>query len=113
MAITRDALAVAQRLCHRLANGDAGVLGRVMLIDMQVAHRLDLEVDEGMAGKLLQHMVKKTDAGRNFIFARAVEVEFDIDRRFRRLAMNFSAAHAAPYSELGRESSRERVCQYV
>src|SRR3546814_3198104 len=75
MAITRDALAVAQRLCHRLANGDAGVLGRVMLIDMQVAHRLDLEVDEGMAGKLLQHMVKKTDAGRNFIFARAVEVE--------------------------------------
>src|SRR3546814_1040565 len=73
MAITRDALAVAQRLCHRLANGDAGVLGRVMLIDMQVAHRLDLYVDEGMAGKLLQHMVKKTDAGRNFIFARAVE----------------------------------------
>src|SRR3546814_17029782 len=69
-----------------------------MLIDMQVAHRLDLYVDEGMAGKLLQHMVKKTDAGRNLIFARAVEVEFDIDRRFRRLAMNISAAHAAPYS---------------
>src|SRR3546814_7266668 len=68
MAITRDALADAQRLCHRLANGDAGVLGRVMLIDMQVAQRLDLYVDEGMAGKLLQNMVKKTDAGRNFIF---------------------------------------------
>src|SRR3546814_5229507 len=87
MAITRDALAVAQRLCHRLANDEAGVLGRVMLIDMQVSHRLDLYVDEGMAGKLLQHMVKKTDAGRNFIFARAVEVELDMERRVRRRAM--------------------------
>src|SRR3546814_2152815 len=101
MAITRDALAVAQRLCHRLANGDAGVLGRVMLIDMQVAHRLDLYVDEGMAGKLLQHMVKKTDAGRNFIFARAVEVEFDIDRRFRRLR---SEEHTSELQSLMRTS---------
>src|SRR3546814_7458078 len=61
MAITRDALAVAQRLCHRLDNGDAGVLGRVMLIDMQVAHRLDLYFDERMAGKLAPTMVKRSE----------------------------------------------------
>src|SRR3546814_11855641 len=102
MAIARDALAVAQRLCHRLANSDAGVLGRMMLIDMQVAHRLDLEVDEGMAGKLLQHMVKKTDAGRTFIFSRDAVAEFDIDRRFRLLELNC----------IGRAACRVRVCPY-
>jgi hypothetical protein len=31
---------VAQRLGQRLANGDAGVFGGVVLVDMQVAHRL-------------------------------------------------------------------------
>jgi hypothetical protein len=41
-AITRDPALIAQCLQHRLANRDAGVFGGVMLVDMQVADRLDL-----------------------------------------------------------------------
>jgi hypothetical protein len=43
-------------------------------------------------------MVQKADARRNFIFARTVEINFDVDRRFRRLAMDFRAAHGDPYN---------------
>ncbi len=47
-AIARNPALIAQRLQHRLANRDAGVFGGVMLVDMQVANRLDLQVDQRM-----------------------------------------------------------------
>ena len=41
VGVARDALHVAERLLHRLAERDADVLGRVVLVDVQVALRLD------------------------------------------------------------------------
>jgi propanediol utilization protein len=43
--IARDALHVAERLLHCLAERDADVLGGVMVVDMQVALGLDRDVD--------------------------------------------------------------------
>jgi hypothetical protein len=48
-AIARDALAVAQRLRYRLADGDAGILGGVVEIDMQVALGPDRQIDQAVA----------------------------------------------------------------
>src|SRR3546814_13477666 len=93
-AVTNDALAVAERLRHGLADRVAGVLGRVVEIDMQVTLGAQPEVDQAMARQLLQHVVEKTDAGLDVVHAGAIEADLGLD-------------------EIGRASCRERVGQYV
>ena len=73
IGVAGDALLVAERLQERLADRDAGVLGRVVLVDMEVAGDRDLEVEEGMAREKLQHVVEEADAGRDRGLAGAVE----------------------------------------
>lgn len=97
-SVARNPAFIAQCLQHRLANRDAGVFGGMMLVDMQVANCLDLQVNQRMAGQLLKHVVKKTDAGRHFINAGAVEIDLDIDRRFVRLAADSPGAHGRRYT---------------
>ena len=63
MTITAQAFFVADRQRHRLAQGDANVFHRVMTVNMQVACGLDVQVDQPMAGNLIEHVVKKADAG--------------------------------------------------
>ncbi len=50
-------------LAKRLADRDARILDRVMVVDMQIAIGLDVHVDQRMAGQLVEHMVEKADAG--------------------------------------------------
>jgi len=46
LAIAGDAALVGQCLGNGFTDGDAGILGRVMLVDMQVARRLQIDVDQ-------------------------------------------------------------------
>jgi hypothetical protein len=46
-----------------MAQRDAHVLDRVVAVDMQVAIGLDLEVDQAVAGHLVEHVVEEPDAG--------------------------------------------------
>ena len=99
-AIARNPALIAQRLQNRLANRDSGVFGGVMLVDMQVADGLHLQVDQRMARQLFEHMIKKADAGRNLINAGAVKIDFDINRRFVCLAADSPGAHGRRYSRV-------------
>jgi uncharacterized protein len=65
---------------------------------MQVTHRLDLQVDERMTRQLFEHVIEKTDAGRNLIHAAAIEIDFDIYRRFARLAADGPCTHGRRYT---------------
>ena len=58
-----------KRLGHRLADGDAAVLGGVVGIDVQIAFGLDVEIDQRMARQLLEHVVEEADAGLDGIAA--------------------------------------------
>ncbi len=44
--VARDAAPVAERLGDSLADGDAGILDRVVIVDMKIALGLDVHVDE-------------------------------------------------------------------
>ena len=63
MAVAADALLVAHGLVDRLAQRDAHVLDGVVAVDVQVALGLDVQVDQAMAGDLVEHVIEKTDAG--------------------------------------------------
>jgi len=75
----RDAALVAQRLLDRLTKHDADILGGVMKIDMQITHRLDRHVDQAVAAKRREHVVKKPDAGADRTSAGAIEIQRDGD----------------------------------
>ena len=62
-------------------NDNRSVLGGVVIIDMQVAGRPDLQVDHGVAGKAFQHVIQKTNAGGVGEAPLAVERQRDLDLR--------------------------------
>src|ERR1019366_9847954 len=72
----------AQGLADRLTQSYASILDGVMLVDMKIAFCTDVHVDQRVARELLQHMVEKADAGRDFGQAGAVEIDADGDIGF-------------------------------
>jgi len=81
---------------------DADVLGGVVMVDMEIAIRLHRNVDAGMAGEQVQHMVEEADARRNTGNAGAVEVHRHLDVGLLGLALDGRAAHENwPFPENG------------
>ncbi len=93
VGIAGDALHVAERLLHGLAERDADILGGVVIIDMQVALGLDRDVHAGMPGQQVQHVVEKADAGLDLRAAGAVEGDLDRDVGFLGFALDLGFAH--------------------
>src|SRR6516164_254379 len=93
VAIARDTPHIAECLFDCLAKRNPTIFGRVMLIDMQVSLRPDLQVDARMASKEIEHMIEKADAGRNRRRSSPVEVDHNLDIRFVSLALHRRGAH--------------------
>ena len=77
---------------------DAGVLDRVVVVDVQVALGLDRHVDQRMARQLVEHMVEEADAGRDVGLAGAVDIDGDRDLGFLGLAADASVRSAAAHA---------------
>jgi hypothetical protein len=99
MAVAADALLVTHRLGHRLAQRDAHVFDRVVAVDVQVAFGLDVQVDQPVAGDLVQHVVEKTDAGGQPGLAGAVKVDADGDLGLGGVAGDFGGARGGGHRE--------------
>lgn len=93
VGIAGDAGHAAERLLDGLPQRNTGVLGGMMMINVQVAHRLDREVDAGMTGEEIEHMVEKADAGRDVGRAGAIEVHSHLDVGLFGLALDRRGAH--------------------
>ena len=74
-AVARMPARSPSALRQRLAEHDAGVLGGVVVVDVQVALGAQRDVDQAVARELLQHVVEKADAGRDVVLAGAVELD--------------------------------------
>ena len=77
---------VAQSLVNGLTQSYARILDGMVLVDMQIALRPDIDIDQRMAGELFQHMVEKADAGRDFGGAGAIEIDANVNPGFLGLA---------------------------
>jgi len=64
-------------LIGNLAEHDAGVLDRVVHVDVQIALGLDGEVEAAVAGEALQHVVVEADAGGDMRLPGPVEIDGD------------------------------------
>jgi len=79
MAIAADALLVAHGPRKGLAQGDAHVFHRVVAVDVQVAIAINFQIDQAMAGNLVEHVVKKADARVQLGLAGAIKVDAHAD----------------------------------
>ena len=70
-----DARLVAERGRERLPEHDPGVLDRVVGVDLEVAGRLQIEVETTMPAELGEHVVEERQPGRYGDPPAAVEVE--------------------------------------
>src|SRR5580658_548537 len=78
----------SQRLQHRFAKHDAHILDGVMLIDIEIAARLQIEVKSPMARNEFKHVVEKTYTGADARFSAPVEIKAQADVRLGSLAMD-------------------------
>src|SRR3546814_6358697 len=83
----------------------------MMLVDMEIAHRLHVEIDQRMSRELFEHMIEKADAGRDGVTAGAVEVDGHVDRGFARLAGDGRGAHGRVHSVLAAPRSEEHTSE--
>ena len=75
-----DPAPLAERLVERLPEAEPDVLDEVVRVAVDVAGRLQREVEACVLGERLEHVVEHPDAGRDLVRAGAVELE----RRARR-----------------------------
>jgi len=70
-----DVVVINRGAREGLADGNAHVLVAVVVIDMGVAAGTDLQIQQPVAGELVQHVIQKGHAGGHLAAAAAIEVE--------------------------------------
>jgi hypothetical protein len=75
MAEALDAAAIAEGLGQGLADGDAHILVAVVVIDMGVAGGTDLQIQQPVAGELVQHVIQEGHTSCHLAAAAAIEVK--------------------------------------
>ena len=88
-----DAAPLPERGRDRLAERDAEVLDGVMLIDVEVARRVDAQVERAVARKQLEHVIEKADPRPYLITALTFERQRQGDLRLGRISLDYRAAH--------------------
>ena len=59
--VARDTTFVTQRLAQRFTESDRAILDGVVLVDLQVAFALELELEPTVLAQLFEHMVEEAD----------------------------------------------------
>ena len=88
--------AIAQRLGEQLAQHDADVFHGVMLVHIQIAVGVQLQIKAAMLGEQLQHVIEETNAGRDLVSAAPFDRQAAADLRFFGVALDGGLSHSAP-----------------
>ena len=91
-AVSANTAFVSQCLRQRLTDGYTYIFDGVVVIDVQIALRVQLNVDQRMARQLVHHMIEEAHAGGAAASAGAVEVHGSRDLRFVGIALDGSCA---------------------
>jgi hypothetical protein len=89
----QNTAAISESLVKDLAQSDADVFHRVVLIHIQVADRGEFQIESAMPRKQFHHVVEKTDSGGDFIFAATFDGERNPNLRLRGFAMQIGFPH--------------------
>jgi hypothetical protein len=88
-----DAFAIAESFGEKLTQYDADIFHGVVLVDIQVAGGLQLQIESAVFRKQLQHVIEKADAGGDVVLSPAVDFQRAADLRFLCVPLNASRSH--------------------
>ena len=74
-----DPAPLAERLVDGATKADAGILGGVMLVDLEVAHGAHAQVEQAVARPEGEHVVEKAHPGADLGLAVAVKAQAEAD----------------------------------
>src|SRR5206468_1560091 len=83
-----DALLVAERFVECLAESDADVFDRVVLVNIEVAFASELQVESAVASKELEHVIEEANAGGNLVGAASIDGKRKLDVGFVGVPIN-------------------------
>ena len=92
MAVAGNAALVAHGGLERLADGNAHVFHGVVAVNVQITHAVHVQINQAVAGNLIEHVVKKADAGGQPGAACAVQIQAHGNAGFGGVAGNFGGA---------------------
>ena len=90
MAEAMDTAPIAKRLRQGLANGDPHILIGVVVVDVGIPHRIDLQVDQAMAADLMEHVIQEGHAGAGLALAGSVQIQPHLHVGFTGDSVDFS-----------------------
>src|SRR5579883_2134500 len=99
-----DAPPLAQRLRKQIAQHNAGIFDRVVLVHIEIPPRAQLEIECAVLGKQLQHVIEEADSSRNLIASCSLNAQEPLNLGLFRIALNPGLSHA-----LVREASSTRA----
>ena len=70
-----DSAPIAKRLGQGLANGDPHILIGVVIIDVGVPHRIDLQVDQAVTADLMEHVIEEGNTGAGLALAGSIQIQ--------------------------------------
>ncbi|MNC17940.1 hypothetical protein D3C75_658330 [compost metagenome] len=88
VAVADDALLVADGLGEGLADGDADILDGMVVVDVQVALALDVQVDQPVAGDLVEHVLEEGYTDVESGLAGAIQIDGNLDLGFQGIALD-------------------------
>ena len=105
-----DAAFVGECLGDGLTQDDADILGGVVQIDVEIADRLEGQIELGMTGEGGEHVIEEADAAIDVGLTSAVEIQCEADLGLRRPAVQGGGAHEGGYGR-GRRSLEGGGCR--
>ena len=93
IGIASDTAHIAKGLPERLAKSDAHIFRSMVEIDMEIAGRLDGDIEKPVTRELIEHMVQKSHARLDVGATGSVERHNDRNVRFPGFSSDFRFAH--------------------
>src|SRR5205085_2169397 len=94
------AAALPKSLRKQLAQHDARIFYRVMLVHVQIARGMQRQVEPAMLGEQLQHVIEEADARGDIVHALAFDHQGARDLRLFRDALDGCGSHKTVSSSL-------------
>src|SRR5689334_10943218 len=92
MAVAANARFVSHRLPDCLAETNADVFHGMVLVDLQIPLCTNRQIDDGVFGEQLQHVIEKTNSRLDRRLAGAVEIQFELNLCLASLPLDLCGA---------------------
>src|SRR5882762_7669080 len=90
----QDSELAPKRFVESLAQGDANIFHRMVLIHVQIAVGFETKVKATVPGKEFQHVIEESNAGGNLVLSAAIDVQREVDAGLVGVALDASLPHA-------------------